>query len=118
MPAVKNYRVTPLKFDAELIENVTKRRADGESIAAIAKSLKMGAGKIAFAELLGTTERQAITDPAKLARAIAKDRKAQKASWGLLAARYGITEGCARRAFTAATTEAFTTLDFRRRKEA
>jgi hypothetical protein len=114
MPAVKKFTITPLKFDAKLVEQVTRRRTDGESISAIAKSLNAGAGKIAFAELIATTERITITDPEKMARAITKERKAGK-SWGWLAARYGVTEGCARRAFEAASGQPFTAIDYRRR---
>jgi hypothetical protein len=114
MPAVKNYRVTPLKFDAKLAEAVTKRRSGGESITVIAKTLKLGAGKAAMAELVGTTERVQIDDPAKLARAIVKERKSGK-SWGYIAARYGVTEGTCRAAFEAATGQAFSSFDYRRR---
>lgn len=110
------YNVTPLKFDTKLVEQVIRRRADGESLGTIAKALKTTPGKVAMAELVGTTTRQAIEDPAKLARAVAKDRKAG-ASWGLLAARYGVTEGTCRAAFTAATGQPFSALDYRRKAE-
>jgi hypothetical protein len=113
MPTVKEFTVTPLKFDTKLAEQVTRRRTDGESISAIAKSLKLSTGKAAMAELVGTTERVTIDDPAKLARAITKDRKAGK-SWGWLAARYGVTEGTCRAAYTAATGQDWNTLDYRR----
>jgi hypothetical protein len=66
-----------------------------------------------MAELVGTTERVTHDDPAKLARAITKDRKAGK-SWGWLAARYGVTEGTCRAAYTAATGQPYTALDYRR----
>lgn len=112
MPTVKKFTITPLKFDAKLAEEVTKRRAGGESVAAIAKELKLGAGKVAMAELVGTTERVQVDDPAKLARAITKERKTGK-SWGYLAARYGVTEGTCRAAFTAASGQPFTALDYR-----
>lgn len=114
MPTVKKYRVTPLKFDTKLAQDVTRRRADGESITAIAKDLKLSNGKVAMAELVGTTERITIDDPAKLSRAIAKDRKAKR-SWGYLAARYGVTEGTCRAAFVAATSQPFTSIDYRRK---
>jgi hypothetical protein len=119
MPAVKKFTVTPLKFDSKLAEEITKRRADGESIAAIATELKMSNGKVAMAELVGATERVTIDDPAKLARTITKDRRSGK-SWGYLAARYGVTEGTCRAAFTAASGQPFTSIDYRRkaRKEA
>lgn len=119
MPAVKKFTVTPLKFDTKLAQEVAKRRVDGESITAIAAALKMSNGKVAFAELIATTERVTIDDPAKLARAIVKDRRSGK-SWGYLAARYGITEGTCRAAFTAASGQPFTSIDYRRkaRKEA
>lgn len=107
------YKLTPLKFDTKLVEQVIRRRADGESLGTIAKALKTTPGKVAMAELVGTTERVVIDDPAKLARAVAKDRKAG-ASWGLLAARYGVTEGCARRAYEAGTGEPFSSLDYRK----
>ena len=67
-----------------------------------------------MAELVGTTERVQVDDPAKLARAIVKERKAGK-SWGYLAARYGITEGTCRAAFEAASGQPFTSIDYRRR---
>jgi hypothetical protein len=102
-----------VKFDAKLAEAITKRRTEGESISAIAKSLKLSTGKTAMAELVGTTERVQVDDPTKLARAIVKDRKAGK-SWGYLAARYGVTEGTCRAAYTAATGQPYTALDYRR----
>jgi hypothetical protein len=111
---VKEYKVTPLTFDQNLVDLVTRRRTDGESIATIAKALKLSAGKTAMAELIGTTERVAVDDPAKLARAITKDRKAGK-SWGWLAARYGVTEGTCRTAYTAATGQHWNSLDYRRK---
>jgi hypothetical protein len=114
MPAVKKFTITPLKFDTKLAEAVTKRRAGGESITTIAKALNLSAGKTAMAELVGTTERVTHDDPAKLARAIVKDRKAGK-SWGYLAARYGVTEGTCRAAYTAATGQPYTALDYRRK---
>jgi hypothetical protein len=117
MPAVKKFTVRQLEFDGKLVEDVMRRRADGESIATIAKALKLSNGKVAMAELVGTTERVTIDDPAKLARAITKDRKAQK-SWGYLAARYGVTEGTARAAFTAASGQPFTAIDYRRKAKA
>jgi hypothetical protein len=116
MATVKQYKVTALKFDAKLVEQVLKRRADGESISAIAKVLKVSTGKAAMAELVGTTERVTIAEPDKLARAIVKDRKAGK-SWGWLSARYGVTEGTARAAYEAATGQPFTALDYRRKAE-
>jgi hypothetical protein len=116
MPSIKKYRVTPLTFDAKLVEQVTRRRTEGDSLSTIAKALKITNGKAAMAELIGTTERVTVDDPAKLARAIVKDRKAGK-SWGWLAARYGVTEGTCRAAFTAATGQPFTTLDYRKKTE-
>lgn len=110
---MKTYRITPLKFDAKLAQEVTRRRTDGEGIAAIAKALKASPGRVAMAELVGTTERVQVDDPAKLARAIVKERKAGK-SWGYLAARYGVTEGTCRAAFEAASGQPFTTLDYRK----
>lgn len=118
MPTVKKFTITPLTFDQQLAEQVTRRRTDGESISAIAKSLKLSTGKAAMAELVGTTERITIDDPAKLARAIVKDRRNNGKSWGWLAARYGATEGTARAAFTAATGQPFTALDYRRKAKA
>lgn len=114
MPAVKKFTVRPLTFDTKLVQDVMRRRADGDSIATIAKALKLSNGKVAMAELVGTTERVTIDDPAKLARAITKDRK-NKRSWGYLAARYGVTEGTARAAFVAATSQPFTSIDYRRK---
>jgi hypothetical protein len=115
MATVKKFTVTPLKFDAKLVEQVTRRRTNGESISTIAKALKLTAGKVAMAELVGTTERVTHDDPAKLARAIAKDRKAGK-SWGYLAARYGVTEGTCRAAYEAATGKPHSSLDYRKAK--
>src|SRR5437588_856026 len=114
MPAVKSYKVKALSFDARLVQQVTRRRTDGDSLAVIAKALNTSTGKVAMAELVATTPRVALDDPAKLARAVAKDRKAG-ASWGLLAARYGVTEGTARAAFTAATGQPWDRLDYRRK---
>jgi hypothetical protein len=114
---VKDYKVRPLNFDEALVTKVMARRKKGEPIAKVAKALKVGAGKAAMAELIGTNERKTIDDPAALARAIVKDRKAG-ASWGLLAARYGVTEGTTRAAYEAATGQPFTALDFRSKKEA
>jgi hypothetical protein len=116
MTAVKKFTITPLKFDAKLVEDVTKRRSGGESISSISKTLKVGAGRVAFYELIATTERVQVDDPAKLARSIVKSRKEGK-SWGYLAARYGVTEGTCRAAFTAASDQPFTTIDYRRRND-
>jgi hypothetical protein len=113
---VKEYTIRPLTFDDKLVKQVTDRRAKGEPVAKIAKALKVGAGKAAMAELIGSNERKTIDDPAALAKAIVKDRKVG-ASWGLLAARYGITEGTTRAAFEAATGEPFTAIDHRRERQ-
>jgi hypothetical protein len=113
MATVKQYTVTPLEFDAKLVKDVMSRRAKGESLAAIGKALGVTPGKAAMAELVATTERvQLLDDPAKLARALAKERKAGK-SWGYLAARYGVTETTCRAAYTAATGQPWNTLDYR-----
>jgi hypothetical protein len=114
MATVKEYTNTPLKFDAKLVEQVTRRRTNGDSLGTIAKALKVSTGKAAMAELVGTTERVTHDDPAKLARAIVKDRKAGK-SWGYLSARYGVTEGTARAAFTAATGQPWNSIDYRKK---
>jgi hypothetical protein len=115
MSKVAEYTIRSLNFDAKLVKSVVARRKKGEAVVAIAKALKVGPGKAAMAELVGTTERVSIDDPAKLARAIVKDRRAG-ASWGVLAARYGVTEGTARAAYEAATGEPFTALDYRRKE--
>jgi hypothetical protein len=117
MATVKKFTITPLKFDAKLVEQVTRRRTDGDSISTIAKALKVSTGKAAMAELVGTTERVTHDEPAKLARAITKDRKAGK-SWGWLAARYGVTEGTCRAAYEAATGQPFSSIDYRSKKAA
>ena len=114
---MKDYTVRKLTFDDKLVKAVMARRKKGEPVAKIAKALKVGAGKAAMAELIGTNERKQVDDPAALARAIVKDRKAG-ASWGLLAARYGVTEGTTRAAFEAATGKPFTTLDYRKKEAA
>lgn len=114
---VQEFTVRPLKFDAKLAQKVTERRASGEALAKIAANLKVSTGKAAMAELVGTTEQVEHDDPSKLARAIVKDRKGG-ASWGLLAARYGVTEGTARAAYEAASGESFKALDYRKRSEA
>jgi hypothetical protein len=113
MASVKKYTITPLKFDQKLVDDVMHRRARGESIAKIAKALNMGLGKTAMQEIIGTSEHTHIDDPAKLARAITKDRKAGK-GWAQLAARYGVTEGTVRAAYTAATGRPWNELDYRR----
>jgi hypothetical protein len=113
---MQSYKVTPLKFDPKLLGEVEHRARSGKliSTSAIAKELKVPPGKVAMALLIVNTPRKAIDDPAKLARAVAKDRKAG-ASWGLLAARYGVTEGTCRAAYTAATGEPFASLDYRKK---
>ena len=70
-----------------------------------------------MAELIGTTERKTVDDPAALARAVVEDRKAGD-SWGKLAARYGVTEGTTRAAFEAATGQPFSSIDYRKKEEA
>jgi predicted transcriptional regulator len=113
MPTVKQYKVTPLEFDAGLVQAVMSRRTKGESLTAIGKALSVTPGRAAMAELVASTERvQLLDDPAKLARALVKERKAGK-SWGYLAARYGVTETTCRAAFTAATGQPWNTLDYR-----
>lgn len=109
---VKEYKVRPLNFDEKLVKRVMDRIAKEENIAKIAKDLKVGAGRAAMAAMLGTEERKTIDDPAALARAIVKDRKGG-ASWGLLAARYGVTEGTTRAAFEAVTGQSYTAIDYR-----
>lgn len=117
MPSIKKYHRTPLEFDAKLVERIMRRRTDGESLVVIATALKTTTGRVAMAELVGTTKRVTIDDDAKLARAIAKDRKAGK-SWGWLAARYGVTEATCQRAYTAATGKPHGSLDHRRKTKA
>jgi len=112
---VRDYKVGPLIFDDTLVKAVMARRKKGESIAKVAKALKVGAGKAAMAELIGTNKRVKLEDPAKLARAIVKDRKAGD-SWGKLAAVYGVTEGTTRAAYEAATGEPFASLDYRKKE--
>lgn len=109
---IPEYPVRPLAFDPTLASKVAARRQEGESLAAVAKDLGMSPGKAAMAELVGTTKRVTPASPEALARAVAKDRKAG-ASWGLLAARYGVTEGTARQAYEAATGQPFQTIDHR-----
>jgi hypothetical protein len=113
MPSVKTYKVTPLKVDDKLIAKVMSRREKGESAKAIAAALKLGLGKVLMAEIIATTERVEVDDPARLARALVKDRKAG-ASWPQLAAKYGIAEGCTHRAYEAATGKPYTETDYRR----
>jgi hypothetical protein len=113
MASVKTYRVTPLKVDDKLIAKVMSCREQGESAATIAKALKLGLGKVLMAEIIATTERVTIDDPAKLARALVKDRKSG-ASWPQLAAKYGIAEGCTHRAWEAATGQSYKVTDYRR----
>jgi hypothetical protein len=116
---VDEFKVRPLSFPEALVSKVAKRREAGESVADVAKALKVGAGKAAMAELIATEKRVTQDDPAKLARAIAKDRAAG-ASWGKLSARYGVTEGTCRAAYTAATGEPWQASagnDLRKRKE-
>lgn len=112
MSKVKEYTVRPLTFDDKLVKQVMDRIAKDQPIATIAKDLKVGTGKAAMAAMIGTEKRVTIADPAKLAQAIVKDRKAG-ASWGLLAARYGVTESTTRDAFEAATGKPFSTIDYR-----
>lgn len=113
---IKQYPVHPFDFDAKLAAKVTKRKQAGESISAIAKDLGMGTGRTALAVLVGTTERVTIASPEALARAVVKDRKAG-ASWGLLAARYGVTEGTCRKAYEAASGQPYSSIDHRSKKE-
>jgi hypothetical protein len=112
---MKDYTVRPLTFDPALVKAVMAQRAKGEPVAKVAKALKVGPGRAAMAELIGSNKRVTITDPAKLAKAIVKDRKAG-ASWGLLAARYGVTEGTTRAAYEAAAGEPFASIDYRRKE--
>jgi hypothetical protein len=113
MPSVKQYKVTKLKVDQPLIDKVMSRREKGESSKAIAKALKLGVGRVLMAEIIATTERVTIDDPAKLARSLVKDRKAG-ASWPQLAAKYGIAEACTHRAYEAATGQSYKVTDYRR----
>ncbi|MDX6699596.1 MAG: hypothetical protein QOE65_2993 [Solirubrobacteraceae bacterium] len=106
------FTIRPLNFDAALAEKVKARRKD-ESLTAIAKALGITTGKAAMAELVATTKRVEPASPAVLARAVAKDRDGG-ASWGLLAAKYGVTEGTARAAYEAATGKPYSSLDFRK----
>lgn len=114
---IAEFEVRPLSVDGKLVKAVMAGRKNGESLATIAKALGIGKGKAAMAELLGTVERVDIADRTELARAIAKDRRSGS-SWGILAARYRVTEGTARAAYEAAAHEPSGTLDFRRKAEA
>ncbi len=113
---IPEYPVRPLAFDTKLAAKVTARREAGESLAAVAKDLGMSQGKAAMAELVGTTERTTPASPEALARAVVKDRKAG-ASWGLLMARYGVTEGTLKAAYEAAAGQPFQSIDHRSKKE-
>lgn len=110
---VSDYAVHPLHVDDKLVKTVIARRKKGDSIATIARTLKIGQGKAAMAELVGTTKRVELNDSAALARAIAKDRKAGF-SWGKLAAKYGVTEGTTRAAYESASGQPFSSIDLRR----
>lgn len=114
---MKTYTVRTLKVDDKLVKAVMGRRKKGESIGETAKALKVSTGKAAMAEMIGTEKRRTITDPVDLAKAIAEDRWAG-ASWGRLAARYGVTEATARAAYEAATGEPFSAIDYRRQEMA
>jgi len=114
MAAVKTYKVHELQFDPRLVARVMGRRERGETLATIAAALKVTPGKAAMAELVATVELVQLHDePVKLARALAKDRKAGR-SWGWLSARYGVTEGTCRAAYMAATGKPWNELDYRR----
>ena len=115
MSKVEQYTVRPLVFDEDLVAKVRERRNAGASIPKVAKQLGMGLGKTAMAELIATTPRKNIANPDTLARAVVKDRREGK-SWGWLSARYGITEGTARAAYTAAAGEHWKALDYRKGK--
>jgi len=110
---VTDYKVHTLTFDPKLVEAVMNRHKKGESLANIAKALKIGKGKAAMGLLIATTDRISIDDPA----AITKDRRGGS-SWGRLAARYGVTEGTARATYEAAADEPASALDFRRKARA
>lgn len=113
---ITEFKVRPLNFDGKLVKAVLARRKKGESLSAVAKALKIGQGKAAMAELLGKVERIDITDPTELAKAVVKDRRSGS-SWGVLAARYNVTEGTARAAYEAAAHEPSEALDLRRSKK-
>lgn len=116
MAAVKQYKVTPLKFDQNVVDLATRRKTDGDCIAVIAKALKMPTGKAAMAVIIGTTElapENVREDPAKLARALVKDREAGM-SWPKLAARYGIGESTTHVAYEAATGKSYKETDYRK----
>jgi hypothetical protein len=110
------FKVRPLTFDVKLVKAVVAQRKKGESVATIAKALKFGQGKVAMAELVGTVEHIVVSDPTELAMAIVKDRR-DGGSWGVLAARYRVTEGTARAAYEAAAKEPAGALDFRRKSK-
>jgi tRNA U55 pseudouridine synthase TruB len=110
---VAEYPVARLDFDAKLAKQVHTRKQKGESIKSIAADLNLGLGKTAMAELVATEGPISIEDPAKLAKAVAKDRE-DGASWGVLAARYRVTEGTVRAAYEAATGKPWKSIDYRR----
>ena len=100
---MKKYRITPLSFDAKLVEALRAR--NGESVSAMAKKLKDVDlwARPPMAELLASVGSASTSTTHERARAIVKDRRSGKS--GSVAARYGVTEGTARAAFTAATGE-------------
>jgi hypothetical protein len=114
MPAVKKFTVNVLTYDQNLVDLATRKHTDGESITAIAKALALRPGPTKMAILIGTVPRVEVADPAAMARAIVKARKEGKA-WAWCCARFGVTEGTVRAAYSAATGRPHSELDYRRR---
>lgn len=112
MAAVKVYKVTPLKVDMDLVAAVMTKRDAGAKLPEIAKELGKSTGVCAFQQIIFVSRPVVIEDSAKLARAVAKDRKAG-VRWPQLAAKYRVTEACAKRAYEAATGQPYSELDFR-----
>jgi hypothetical protein len=121
---VAPYRVYPLGYPASKAATAKKLAAQGASLAAVAKAIGVATtGQAAMALLVAHNALPAKAQaalhkaPGTLAVAVANGRH-QGASWGLLAARYGVTEGTVRAAYQAATGRPHSTLDYRRRNGA
>lgn len=109
----KTYRITNLSINAEFVaEALRLTRDEGLPLTKAAKALETSPGRVAMALLITDTPQVKYADKDDLAQQVTRARQ-QGDSWGLLAARYRVTEGTCRAAFTYGAKTPFFAVDYR-----
>lgn len=111
--ATKTYRITKLTVDEAFLADVARLTGEGLPLTKVAKELGTSPGRVAMALLLRDVPVKAVpaSKEAFAREVIAARRKGD--SWGLLAARYRVTEGTCRAAFSFGAATPFYAIDYR-----